>query len=478
MAALAALTVGAIPRAQDAEAAIRAAFEAIPQESVPAAMLVVVHGNEVVFSGVRGVLEPGGETAVDEASSFAMGFVSRVILARVIDELLESKRLDWDAPVNDYLPGTRQLVNGRRTPSSATLGDLYSGKVKFNGYRNLLPLELTAQWPLERVLRDHGEADENGRRVSPRGQVLRSAYLQAVVESATKGPWSKAVHDLVSAPLGLTDLHVAGSANFPVSHVRCVSVDPKGEVRVDRNVHTSVPASAGVWISLRDARFLMVDLLARARSVGGGGLDLESLRALPPFYEFGRIDDPHVGLVLDARGLPGTPGVCASLRVYPRHDVAWFYLASAGAWTDDQAALQRELGRLMLPPVPEREPGAPWQSHVPPSNDRGWPGHKGDWEAALSCGDERVQLVLTFGRREVQGLTVGGVTYPAQKEESSPRRMYARFDNPLPVRRDVDSKCDLNMRFDRESRTFVGTLSLVGRYVWIQWPVEFRRPPK
>jgi CubicO group peptidase (beta-lactamase class C family) len=102
--ALVAAVAYAAPSEQSIEQSIQRAMD---EFQVPGMAVSVVHDGSVVYAGGHGIREIGKKGAVDDRTLFQIGSVSKAFTAASLALLADEGKLQWDAPVIDYLPEFR-----------------------------------------------------------------------------------------------------------------------------------------------------------------------------------------------------------------------------------------------------------------------------------------------------------------------------------------------------------------------------------
>src|SRR5947209_18479211 len=96
---LAAQAPAALPRAFDAYVA-----RTIRQFQVPGVAVAIVKDGKVVLTKGYGVRRLGDPTPVDERTLFGIASNTKAFTATALGILVEEGKLQWDAPVVNYLP--------------------------------------------------------------------------------------------------------------------------------------------------------------------------------------------------------------------------------------------------------------------------------------------------------------------------------------------------------------------------------------
>ena len=95
---------GAAPSKQSIEQSI---LRAMDEFQVPGMAVSVVHDGDVFYSAGHGILEIDAKEPVDDKTLFQIASVSKAFTAAALALLVDEGKLEWDAPVIDYLPEFR-----------------------------------------------------------------------------------------------------------------------------------------------------------------------------------------------------------------------------------------------------------------------------------------------------------------------------------------------------------------------------------
>jgi CubicO group peptidase (beta-lactamase class C family) len=169
---------------------------------IPGAVFVLVQGEEVVLARGYGVADREKTTAVDPANTlFYIASLTKVFTATAVLQLVEEKKLDLWADVNDYLD---KFHLAETYPEPVTLAHLLTHTAGFDD-KNIGYVALTAAetLPLGAYL-----AQEMPPRVMPPGQVLaysNHGYGLAghIVERASGLPYADYLETRIFRPLGM-----------------------------------------------------------------------------------------------------------------------------------------------------------------------------------------------------------------------------------------------------------------------------------
>lgn len=96
--------IGATPTKESIDQVITRTME---EFQVPGMAVSVVHDGKVYYSAGQGIIEIGTDSPVTENTLFQIASVSKAFTAAALALLVDDGKLDWDAPVIDYLPEFR-----------------------------------------------------------------------------------------------------------------------------------------------------------------------------------------------------------------------------------------------------------------------------------------------------------------------------------------------------------------------------------
>lgn len=74
---------------------------------VPGMAVSVVYGGDVLYASGKGIVETGKPEKVDAATLFQIASVTKAFTTAALAVLVDEGKVDWDAPVIDYLPEFR-----------------------------------------------------------------------------------------------------------------------------------------------------------------------------------------------------------------------------------------------------------------------------------------------------------------------------------------------------------------------------------
>lgn len=306
-----------------------------------------------------GYADIADQVPVNSHHLFSIGSISKSITALAMHALAASGKLELDAPVSHYLPG----VPLPDTP--ITLRQLLNHTSGLSGNVPLFPLN---------PQRRHWLCSTPGMTVSYSN--LGYALLGLVIGAVTGQPHSRAIHELVLAPLGMTSakahLLATDRTRYATGYI------PKGNVRASLTLAPIMPApfidydlaDGGVAASSED----MIGYLRYVIALGNGkgqplmpdGQARELLAHENPADDFGPGARYASGFIKsDSDGHPvlrhtgGTPQFGSSFHADPAAGVACFASANANiagyrptGITEYAIQLLRALRDRRAPPAP------------------------------------------------------------------------------------------------------------------------------
>ncbi len=104
--------------------------------SFPGLSLAVVQGDKVLLAKGYGVRELGRKEVVNARTLFALGSVSKAFTATALGVLVAESKVEWDAPIVNYLPGFRVL--DPYVTLNLTLRDALSHRTGLNSANGLM----------------------------------------------------------------------------------------------------------------------------------------------------------------------------------------------------------------------------------------------------------------------------------------------------------------------------------------------------
>ena len=236
-------------------------LRAMRQFQVPGVAIAVVKDGKVILAkgyGVRGLGEPA---PVDERTLFGIASNTKAFTATAIGLLVEEGKLQWDAPVVNYLPWF-QMYDPFVT-RELTIRDLLVHRSGLGlGAGDLL------WWPSSTY--DRKEVARRLRYIKP-ATSFRSAYAYdnvlysvagEVIEAVSGQTWEDFVSSRILAKLGMTASSVRHSAAAAGGNVATPHADIDGKVRpVTPFVSDNVNPAGGINASATDiAKWIIVQL--------------------------------------------------------------------------------------------------------------------------------------------------------------------------------------------------------------------------
>jgi CubicO group peptidase (beta-lactamase class C family) len=117
---------------------------------VPGAVLAIVRGEEVIFARGFGVADIAKKTPVTPDTPFFIGSATKAFTATLVGMLVDEGRMQWDDPVEKYLPEFRLKVQSKDPNDRVTLRDVLSHRT---GFTRMAFLEIQRGLSSEEILR-------------------------------------------------------------------------------------------------------------------------------------------------------------------------------------------------------------------------------------------------------------------------------------------------------------------------------------
>ena len=175
--------------------------QAIKDWGVPGLAIAVIKDDRIVLAKGYGVRQLGKPDPVDERTLFAIGSSSKAFTAAAIGMLVDDKKLKWDDPAVQYLPGF-QLYDPYVT-RELTVIDLLTHRV---GLDRGDPLWYATTFDRDDILRRIRYLKPSSSLRSRFGyQNVMFLAAGQVVRSVSGKEWDDFVRDRIFVPLGMKD---------------------------------------------------------------------------------------------------------------------------------------------------------------------------------------------------------------------------------------------------------------------------------
>ena len=123
---------------------------------VPGAALAIVRGDEVIFARGFGVADVEKKTPVTPNTPFFIGSATKAFTATLVGMLVDEGRMQWDDPVEKYLPEFKLAVQSKDPNDRATLRDVLSHRT---GFTRMGLLETNTGLSSDEILRRASSAE-------------------------------------------------------------------------------------------------------------------------------------------------------------------------------------------------------------------------------------------------------------------------------------------------------------------------------
>ena len=203
---------------------------------VPGAVLAIVRGEEVIFARGFGVADVEKKTPVTPETRFFIGSTTKAFTATLVGMLVDEGRMQWDDPVEKYLPEFKLEVQSKDPNDRATLRDVLSHRT---GFTRMGLLETNTGLSSDEILRRASSAEAMApfrQRFLYNNEHYLAAGSAAAVAAGTS--WHALVKARILDPLGMaaTRTSVREAWNDPRTARgywwdEAGQTDPAGDVR-------------------------------------------------------------------------------------------------------------------------------------------------------------------------------------------------------------------------------------------------------
>ena len=123
---------------------------------VPGVALAIVRGEEVIFARGFGVADVEKKTPVTPETRFFIGSTTKAFTATLVGMLVDEGRMQWDDPVEKYLPEFKLAVQSKEPNDRATLRDVLSHRT---GFTRMGLLDISSGLSSDEILRRASSAE-------------------------------------------------------------------------------------------------------------------------------------------------------------------------------------------------------------------------------------------------------------------------------------------------------------------------------
>jgi CubicO group peptidase (beta-lactamase class C family) len=265
------------PRAVDLAELDAYVARAVRDWRVPGLAIAVVKDDSIVFVKGYGVREVGKAGAVDAGTRFAIGSTTKAMTALALGMLVDEDKVEWDAPVIQYLPSFR--VADPYVTRELTVRDLLTHRGGLGNADQLWAgTDYTAAEIVRRVATIEPAYSLRSRFVY---QNIMYAVAGDVIAAASGMSWAEFLRTRIFAPLGMraTEATLSALAGQPnVARPHMLRNDSTTVIE-NRPVDAVGPAGS-VWSSAGDMALWMRFMLDSARVNGRRLLSAEAYREI------------------------------------------------------------------------------------------------------------------------------------------------------------------------------------------------------
>ena len=169
---------------------------------VPGAVLAIVRGEEVIFARGFGVADIEKKTPVTPDTPFFIGSTTKAFTATLVGMLVDEGRMQWDDPVEKYLPEFKLAVQSKEPNDRATLRDVLSHRT---GFTRMAFLEINRGLSSDEILRRASSVEA----LAPFRQRFLYNNVHYLAAGSAAGvaagtSWHALMQERILAPLGMT----------------------------------------------------------------------------------------------------------------------------------------------------------------------------------------------------------------------------------------------------------------------------------
>ncbi len=168
---------------------------------VPGAVLAIVRGEDVIFARGFGLADVEKKTPVTPETRFFIGSTTKAFTATLVGMLVDEGRMQWDDPVEKYLPEFKLAVQSKDPNDRATLRDVLSHRT---GFTRMGLLEISTGMSSDEILRRASSAEPIApfrQRFLYNNEHFLAAGVAAGVAAGTS--WHALVKARILDPLGM-----------------------------------------------------------------------------------------------------------------------------------------------------------------------------------------------------------------------------------------------------------------------------------
>ncbi len=323
--------------------------KSLREQGLPGVQVAVSVGGHVVWSEGLGYANVESQIPVTPLSKFRIGSVSKSVTAAAIGQLVESGKLDLDAPVQTYVPSFPE----KRWPiTSRQLGGHLSGIRHYRGEdENLSAVRYTT------VLDGLAIFEDDPLLFEPATRSSYSSYgwnlISAVIEGATGRPFLDYMRDNVFEELNLWHTQADWTDSLVTFRTNYYDFGEEGGLVNSPYVDNSYKWAGGGFVSTAEDLVRFADAHSRP-----GFLQQETLDMLFTSQKLSSGEETGYGIgwrtMVDGEGRRivshggGSVGGSTMLILYPEERVAVALISNISGWPEDRHQLARQLAEPFL----------------------------------------------------------------------------------------------------------------------------------
>ena len=337
---------------------------AMKRWEVPGIAVAVLRDGEQIYRRISGLRDVDHNLPVTPYTLFAVGSISKSFTVAGLAMLARAGKLDWDAPVTDYLP--EMILRPFKAGRPVTTRDLITHRSGMHRHDALWYLHAYSRAELIRRLRHLP-------RFAPAGAAFQYSNLMVmaagrVAGKISGGSWEALTRRKILAPLGMNRTRLRLAA-FLAAPDRASGYYPGAGGRIQippRNTDTIGPA-ASVYADIGDMTRWLRHLLD-ARGITTARIDIDKSRVQPELgpqaYGMGLYLGKYRGFAL-ARHPGVMDGYGALMSFLPARELAVIVLTNKSGGNPAPAAISYAIYDRLLGLKPKD-----WLHLFPSSRER------------------------------------------------------------------------------------------------------------
>jgi CubicO group peptidase (beta-lactamase class C family) len=220
--------------------------KALERWEVPGLAVAVLRDGEVIYQRISGLRDVDRNLPVTPNTLFAVGSISKSFTVAGLAMLARAGKLDWDAPVTDYLP---ELILRPGPPVSTR--DLITHRSGMHRHDALWYLHTHTRDELVRRLRYLPRFSSSGKDFQYSNLMVMAAGR--IAGKISGGSWETLIRDKILAPLAMNNTRL-GLTAFRSAPDRALGYypGPDGRIQIRLRDTDAIGPAAAVYSNIKD----------------------------------------------------------------------------------------------------------------------------------------------------------------------------------------------------------------------------------